>query len=91
MITGFLFKVMLFLLFIFATHMIIQHIQTQFRTPKPRLSRSLSNEKYNKMMGQIQDSNKITTDDKLFEKDHIEKLNHDLQQFMDEQISQTIS
>ena len=71
--------------------MIIQHIQTQFRTPKPRLSRSLSNEKYNKMMEQIQDSNKVSTQDKLFEKEHIEKLNNDLQQFMDEQISQTIS
>ena len=90
MITGFLSKVILFLLFIFITHMIIQHIQTQFRTPKPKLSRSLSNEKYNKMMTQINNSNKVNADDNLFDKEHIEKLNNDLQQFMDEQINQTI-
>jgi hypothetical protein len=67
--------------------MFIQYIQTHFRTPKPKLSRSLSNEKYTKMMEQIQSS----PEDKLFDKDHIEKLNNDLQQFMDEQITQTIS
>ena len=43
------------------------------------------------MIEQIQDSNKIESDDNLFNKDHIEKLNNDLQQFMDEQISQSIS
>jgi len=67
--------------------MLIQYIQTNFRTPKPKLSRSLNNEKYTKMMEQIQSS----SDDKLFDKEHIEKLNDDLQRFMDEQISQTIS
>lgn len=91
MIAGFFFKIFLFLLFIFVTHMIIQHIQTQFRTPKPKLSRSLNNEKYNKMIEQIQDTNRVSSDDNLFNKDHIEKLNNDLQQFMDEQISQSIS
>tara|TARA_Y100000816_G_C25677321_1_gene358748 strand:- start:29 stop:304 length:276 start_codon:yes stop_codon:yes gene_type:complete len=91
MVAGILFKVLIFLLFIFITHMIIQHIQNKFRTPKPKLSRSLNNEKYNKMIEQIQDSNAIINDDKLFNKDHIEKLNNDLQQFMDEEISQSIS
>ena len=91
MITGILFKIIFFLLFIFVTHLIIQHIQGQFRTPKPKLSRSLSNEKYNKMMEQISDSNKATQNDNLFDKEQIEKLNNDLQQFMDEQINQTIS
>lgn len=67
--------------------MLIQYIQTNFRIPKPKLSRSLSNEKYAKMMEQVHDS----SDDKLFDKEHIEKLNDDLQRFMDEQISQTIS
>jgi Fic family protein len=85
--TGFIFKIMFFLLFIFVSHMLIQYIQTNFRTPKPKLSRSLNNEKYTKMMEQIQNS----SDDKLFDKEHIEKLNDDLQRFMDEQISQTIS
>lgn len=85
--TGFIFKIMFFLLFIFVSHMLIQYIQTNFRTPKPKLSRSLNNEKYTKMMEQIQHS----SDDKLFDKEHIEKLNDDLQRFMDEQISQTIS
>lgn len=85
--TGFIFKILFFLLFIFVSHMLIQYIQTNFRTPKPKLSRSLNNEKYTKMMEQIQNS----SDDKLFDKEHIEKLNDDLQRFMDEQISQTIS
>lgn len=85
--TGFVFKILFFLLFIFVSHMLIQYIQTNFRTPKPKLSRSLNNEKYTKMMEQIQSS----SDDKLFDKEHIEKLNDDLQRFMDEQISQTIS
>ena len=85
--TGFIFKILFFLLFIFVSHMLIQYIQTNFRTPKPKLSRSLNNEKYTKMMEQIQSS----SDDKLFDKEHIEKLNDDLQRFMDEQISQTIS
>jgi|TARA_Y100000389_G_scaffold195299_1_gene226530 hypothetical protein len=87
MITGFLSKALFFLLFIFVSHMFIQYIQTHFRTPKPKLSRSLNNEKYTKMMEQIQSS----PQDNLFDKDHIEKLNNDLQQFMDEQIPQTIS
>ena len=85
--TGFIFKILFFLLFIFVSHILIQYIQTIFRTPKPKLSRSLNNEKYTKMMEQIQSS----SDDKLFDKEHIEKLNDDLQRFMDEQISQTIS
>lgn len=85
--TGFIFKILFFLLFIFVSHILIQYIQTNFRTPKPKLSRSLNNEKYTKMMEQIQSS----SDDKLFDKEHIEKLNDDLQRFMDEQISQTIS
>jgi len=87
MITGFLSKALFFLLFIFVSHMFIQYIQTHFRRPKPKLSHSLSNEKYTKMMEQIQSS----PQDNLFDKDHIEKLNNDLQQFMDEQIPQTIS
>ena len=87
MITGFLSKALFFLLFIFVSHMFIQYIQTHFRRPKSKLSHSLSNEKYTKMMDQIQSSH----EDNLFDKDHIEKLNNDLQQFMDEQIPQTIS
>lgn len=87
MISGFLSKALFFLLFIFVAHAFVQYIQNHFRTPKPKLSRSLSNEKYTKMMKQIQSS----PEDKLFDKDHIEKLNNDLQQFMDEQIPRNIS
>jgi|UniRef100_A0A6C0IIK7 hypothetical protein len=91
MFTEFLFKSFFFLLFIFLCHVVIQHLQVKFRIPKPKLSRSLNGEKYNAMMTQIQNSTSVNPNTQLFDREHIEKLNTDLQQFMDEQTTHTLS
>ena len=91
MFSQILLKVFFFLLIIFVAHIVIQYIQEQFRTPKPKLSRSLSSEKYNKMMEQIHTSSSKQVDENLFNQQHIEKLNQELQQFMDEQTGHSIS
>jgi|UniRef100_A0A6C0IQ94 hypothetical protein len=91
MLAQFIFKALFFLLFIFVCHTVIQHLEAQFRIPKPKLSRSLNGEKYNAMMTQIQNSTSANPNTPLFDQEQIEKLNNDLQQFMDEQTSQTLS